>query len=101
MGRIAYRLLFLTLLLAADWYLDTSNGQSPFERSLASTEIVCHSLTCKHHITLATELPSVSPPLLPLHVCGGPSDSPQLLDWPAPLRLGDHNLAYLYMCIVC
>ena len=101
MGRVAYRLLFLILLLAADWYLDTSNGQSPFERSLGSTEIVCHSLTCKHHLTLATELPTVLPLQLPLHASVGPSDSPELLGWPAPLGLGDHDLAYLYMCIIC
>jgi hypothetical protein len=83
---------FVLLLLAGDWYFDTSHGLSPFEGPLCSTAVACRSLVYKQQLCKrfdATDLAQPAPPLavlgshnLPL-VAPVPSTSPHTLSGPS------------------
>jgi hypothetical protein len=85
---LMYRLAILVVLLAFDWYLDTSFGTSPFNLPMRSTEVVCyrpdHRQTVERQfeeldLLSATASVSLTLPTAPfcIHVCQSPaSDTP-------------------------
>jgi hypothetical protein len=64
MQLFARRFLFLLLLLAVDWYFDTSLGQSPFDRPMSSTEACCESLVYKQRLCELLAVDAITTPLV-------------------------------------
>ena len=77
------RLVFLLLLLAVDWYFDTSFGTSPFDRPMSSTEAFCKALAYKQDIQQELSRPELRGPAQ-MAILVAPPVRASLLDYESP-----------------
>jgi len=91
--------LFLLLLLAIDWAADPYYGASPSSQPLASTEVVCRTLTISESVAEWSSAPCCFSPNLGLPALGR-----QFLCFEGAERLPVHlsrDLTYLFMSMQC
>jgi hypothetical protein len=102
MWPMASRFLPLLLLLAVDWYFDTSFGHSAFEAPMSSTAAFCQSLARKQEVCKKLEAVDLIGPT------GFAERSDQLPSRPSPLPAGADTFllpgaeqVYVFMSMQC
>jgi hypothetical protein len=102
MGPTARSVWFVLLLLAADWYFDTSHGLLPFERPMCSTAVACHSLVYKEQLCKRFDAAGLTQPA-PLLAASSPHNAPALAPVPntSPRTHSGHALISLLMSFQC
>jgi hypothetical protein len=96
------RFLFLLVLLAIDWYFDTSLGQSPFDGPMSSTAAVCQSSVQKQRACKRLEVADLIE-ATPLVEVADPNQagSPPLRGKAGGFVPPDADLAYVFMSMQC
>jgi hypothetical protein len=99
--RAVSRLLFLLMLLAIDWYFDTSFGNSPVSTPMSSTEAVCPSPVQKQRVCKRLEVTDLIG-ATPLIEAAGPHLAPPPLRGKAGAFVPPGaDLAYVFMSMQC
>jgi hypothetical protein len=96
------RFLFLLVLLAIDWYCDTSFGQSPFDGPMSSTEAVCKLPVQRQRVCKKLEVADLIEATPPVEAADPHLSAPPPLRGKAgAFALHDSALAYVFMSMQC
>ena len=102
MAPTARSFCFVFLLLAGDWYFDTSQGLSTFDGPLSSTTVTCRSLADKRVLCKRFDATDLTQPAV-LLVAFQSQTLPTGVTVPAtsPRVLSGPTLACLFMSFQC
>jgi hypothetical protein len=102
MAPTAYSFWFILLLLAGDWYFDTSHGLLPFERPMCSTQVTCRSLASMQQLCKRFEATNLIEPTCQTERSDQQPAPTSLLPGKADtFLLRGADLAYFFMSMQC
>lgn len=99
--RAVSRLLFLLMLLAVDWYFDTSFGNSPVSTPLSSTEAVYQSPVQKQRVCKKLEVADFTGPAPLVEAAHPHLAAPPLWGRAGAFAPPGAGLAYVFMSMQC